>query len=71
MIKLLKGIRADIDFESCNTLVDKKILSSLDIIQIISEVEDEFDVEIPAEEINPDNFNSADAMLAMIDRLKR
>ncbi len=59
----------DDDVESCVTLIDDGILSSLDIIQLIGALNDEFDISIPATEIIPQNFNSVDAMVAMVERL--
>ena len=51
-------------------LVDGKIIDSFDIVSIISEINDEYDVVIPAEEIVPDNFNSAQALYELIVRLE-
>ena len=48
----------DDDVESCTTLIDDGVLSSLDIIQLIGALNDEFDISIPATEIIPQNFNS-------------
>ena len=59
----------DDDVESCTTLIDDGVLSSLDIIQLIGALNDEFDISIPATEIIPQNFNSVDAMGAMVERL--
>ena len=59
----------DDDVETCTTLIDDGVLSSLDIIQLIGALSDEFDVTIPATEIVPANFNSVDAMAAMVERL--
>ena len=59
----------DDDVESCTTLIDDGVLSSLDIIQLIGALNDEFDISIPATEIIPANFNSVDAMVAMVERL--
>ena len=59
----------DDDVESCMTLIDDGVLSSLDIIQLIGALNDEFDISIPATEIIPANFNSVDAMVAMVERL--
>ncbi len=70
LIGLLKDVRDDVDFENCEDLIDGKILSSFDIIQIISDIDDEFDVAIPATEIVPANFNSVKAIYAMIERLR-
>lgn len=59
----------DDDVETCETLIDDGVLSSLDIIQLIGALNDEFDISIPATEIVPQNFNSVAAMAAMVARL--
>ena len=69
IIDILSELVEDVDFESCTTLIDDSILSSLDIIQLIGALNDEFDISIPATEIIPQNFNSVDAMVAMVERL--
>ena len=69
IIDILSELVEDVDFESCTTLIDDSILSSLDIIQLIGALNDEFDISIPATEIIPQNFNSVDAMAAMVARL--
>lgn len=70
LIEILEDIRPDIDYSTCNNLVDGHLLDSLSIIALIAELEDAFDVTIPAVEIIPDNFNSANAMWCMIQRLQ-
>lgn len=70
LISLLEDIRDDIDFKECTTLIEDGILDSFDIIQIVNAIDEEFDVEIPATEIIPENFNSADSLLKMIRRLE-
>ena len=69
IIDILSELVEDVDFESCTTLIDDSILSSLDIIQLIGALNDEFDISIPATEIIPANFNSVDAMVAMVAKL--
>ena len=59
----------DVDLDACETLIDDGVLSSLDIIQLIGALNDEFDISIPATEIVPANFNSVAAMAAMVERL--
>ena len=70
IIELLEEIRDDLDYAGCTTLIDDGMLSSLDIIQIIGALNDEFDISIPATEIVPANFNSVDAMAALVTRLQ-
>ena len=69
LIEILENLHPEVDFETCDTLIDDKILDSFDIISIISEINEEFDVVIPAEEIIPENFNSAQALHELITRL--
>ena len=70
IIDILSEIVEDVDFDTCTTLIDDGLLSSLDVIQLIGALNDEFDISIPATEIIPDNFNSVDAICAMVKRLE-
>ena len=69
LIEILSDLHPDVDFTVEDGLVDNGILDSLDIVTLITEINDKFDVSIPAEEIIPENFNSAEALMALIDRL--
>ena len=69
LIKLLQDVKEDVDYEKCENLIDGCVLDSFDIIAIVSAINEEFDVEITAADIIPDNFNSAARMWAMIQRL--
>ena len=70
LLEILKDVRDDIDFENTSDLVSSKILTSFDIIQLISTLDDEYDVSIPASEIVPANFDSVQAIYALIQKLK-
>ncbi|MHB8130715.1 MAG: acyl carrier protein [Mobilitalea sp.] len=69
ILEILNGLHPEVDFDSCKTLIDDKIIDSFDIVSIISDISDEFDISIPVEEIIPKNFNSAKAINAMVERL--
>ena len=69
LIEILSSIHPDVDFENTVDLIDDGILDSLDIVTIVTEINDVFDVTIPAEEIVPENFNSAEALWALIEKL--
>lgn len=60
----------DIDFETETALIDDGILTSLDLVMLVSELNDVYDIEITADDLLPENFNSAQAMLALICRLR-
>jgi acyl carrier protein len=70
LIEILKEVNDDIDFENCTGLIDDGILNSFDILQIISALNEEYDISIPASEIIPANFNSAAALYDMVQRLQ-
>ena len=70
LLEFLEGLNDSIDFETADDLVDGKRISSLDILSIISFIDDEYDIAVPAVEIIPQNFNSATAIWAMIERLE-
>lgn len=70
LIEILEDIQPDINYEECTELIDAHLLDSLSIISLVAEIEDEFDITIPAVEIIPANFNSAKAMYEMIKRLE-
>ena len=70
IIEILEDIQPEADYETCQTLIDDHILTSLYVLSLVAELEDEFDVTIPTVEIIPSNFNSVDAIAAMVDRLQ-
>ena len=63
LIAILKDIHPDVDYETATNLIDGKILDSFDIISLVSEINDKFDVVISAEYMIPENFNSAKATI--------
>ena len=69
LIEIMQELHPDIDFETYDGLVDDGILDSLDIVTLITDINDAFDVSIPAEEILPENFISAKALWDLIERL--
>lgn len=68
ILELLEGIQPDIDFENETALIDDSLLESFDVIQIVTSLMDEFDIFIDADDIEPENLNSLDAICAMVER---
>ena len=66
LLEILEEVRSDVDFSAETALIDDGVLDSFDIVTIIGEINEEFDVEITAIELVPENFNSVDAMLQLI-----
>jgi acyl carrier protein len=69
LLNILSEIHPEVDFETEEHLIDNKILDSFDIVTLVAEIDSEYDVAIPAEELLPENFNSAKALYALIERL--
>ena len=69
IIEILESLKPGVDYETADNLVDSRVLDSLTILALVPELEDAFDVTIPAVEIVPANFNSAQDIDALVTRL--
>lgn len=70
LMQILKGIRPDVDFANETALIDDGILDSFDVVSIISELDNEFDVQIRITELDPENFNSAEAIWKLVQEMQ-
>lgn len=70
LMEILSNLHPDVDFETEERLVDDKILDSFDIVSLIAEINETFDIAITAKDILPENFNSAKALYALIQKLE-
>lgn len=69
VLDILEELHADVDYETEEALVDNKILDSFDLVTLVTELGEEFDVDITAKDFVPDNFNSVNRLVKMIARL--
>lgn len=70
ILEILKEMDDSVDYEGESALIDDKVIDSLTLTALISELESEFDIEIDMDDIVPENFNSIDAMAALVTRLQ-
>ncbi len=70
LLSILKELHQDVDFTKEDKLIDNGILDSFDIVTLISEISEAYDITITAENIIPENFNSAQALYDLICRLE-
>lgn len=70
IMAILKDLREEVDFESETKLIDGEVLDSFDIISLVGELNDEFDIEINVDDLLPENFNSVDAMCELVKKLQ-
>ncbi|MDR1496067.1 MAG: phosphopantetheine-binding protein [Clostridiales Family XIII bacterium] len=71
LLRILNDIQPDVDFATAEDLVDGGVLDSFDVVMIVPEINESFNVNIPIAEINPENFNSAASIMALIERLQK
>jgi len=69
LLNILAELHPEVDFETEEHLIDNKILDSFDIVTIVAEIDGEFDVQIGADQLIPENFNSAKALWALVEKL--
>lgn len=70
LMEILSNLHPDVDFETEERLVDDKILDSFDIVSLIAEINETFDIAVTAKDILPEKFNSAKALYALIQKLE-
>ncbi len=67
--EILQELHDDVDYDREDCLVDEKVLDSFDLVTLVAELGQEFFIDITAEDFVPENFNSLDALAAMVERL--
>ncbi len=70
IIEILREIHPETDYENETHLIDNRIFDSFDVVTLVGELMDEYDIEITAEHMIPENFNSASAIYALVQSLE-
>lgn len=70
LLEILSELRPDVDFENETALITDGVLDSFDIVALVAELNDAFDIEIKPNNLVPENFNSVNAMMALIEQLQ-
>lgn len=69
IIELLEEIKPGVDYDKETDLIDHKLLESMEIIQLVADLSDAFDIDIPLPYIKPENFKSVDTIAAMVQTI--
>lgn len=69
IIKMLENIRSGVDYQNTTGLITNKIIDSIDVTTLISELEEEFDIEIDMEYMEDKNFDSVQAIWEMVQEI--
>lgn len=70
LLEILEDINSDIDYKNETAIIDNGLLDSFDIVALVGEMNDAFDINISVVDLIPENFNSLQAMLALVDKLQ-
>ena len=69
IIEILEDLKPGVDFKSQQHLIDDHIIESMMMLQLVSALNDEFDVEITPKDLVPENFQTVDALYALVQKL--
>lgn len=69
LLEVLSECCPDVDFDVEKELITGKVIDSVDLVAVVSDIEDEFGISIPMEELVPENFDSIEAIWEMVQRL--
>lgn len=70
VMNILKEIKPTKDLTTVTDIIEGGYLDSFELMSLIAQLGDDFGIEIDVDEIMPENFNSVDAIAAMVERLK-
>lgn len=70
LLKVLLDVRPDVDFKNEKRLIDEEVLDSFDIIAVVNGLNEAFEIEIDIDDLEPDNFNTIEAMYELVCRLQ-
>ena len=70
ILEILKDLMPDVDFENATSLADDGIIDSINVVNIVTEIAINFDVQIPFEALVNENFNSVDTIVALVKKLQ-
>ena len=68
VLSIVEEIRPDVDFAEETALIDDGVLDSFDIVSIISDLNDEYGINIRVHDLTPENFNSVEAIVKLVER---
>ena len=69
--KILSELHPEVDFDAPHSLIDERILDSIDVVTLVGEIGEVYGVRVPVEELTPENFASAEAIYKLIERLRK
>lgn len=69
IIAILENLKPGINFAEAEDFIEQHILESMELLQLVSDLNDEFDIEITLPYIKPENFKSVETIYAMVQQI--
>ena len=70
LLKILEEIKPGVDFENEESLIGDEILDSFDIVNLVTKLNDEFDIDITPSDLVPENFETVEDIYNLIQKLQ-
>ena len=67
VLAILQETRPESDFVNSQNFITESLLESFDMVMLIGELEERFDVAIDGTDIVPDNFVTIEAIIRLIE----
>mgnify|MGYP002529709120 CR=1 FL=1 len=71
LLQILRKVKPGVDFEGKTDLFESGVLDSMTIVMLAAEINDEFDIDIHVGNLVPENFNSIEGMMKLIEKLQQ
>ena len=68
LLKILMEINPDVDYEKEKAIVDDGIYDSLEVMSVVTEIEDKFHLNIDPDDVVAEKFNSLETILGLIEK---
>jgi len=70
LMEILEELRPDVEFDGAKALITDGVLDSIDVMSLVAMLSDHYDIKIKPAEMVPENFDSPEAILKMVERLE-
>ena len=70
LLEILEEVKPGVDFESSQNMIDEGLIDSFDMINIIANINEKFDIDFSVAEIIPENFETVKSLYETIERIK-
>lgn len=65
---ILSSLRPELDFRNSKNFIEEGLLDSFDVVSLVSELEEQYNILIDALDILPENFGSAEAIAEIVKK---